>query len=265
MINIEAFTEREHFRKNMVDSSEDFNFQPVHIWRKDWERRKKKCILATCAIRKDIPNCYDCFVGTGFLVEDFFKYCGKNIQLITSDNVISSHDLRCYSLCFKKLNGRDKKWRKLLSIFDQDIFNSHGLAIVHVNPKKFKRAERLSSGLLNYRPFTMCTKEKEYLKDHCLYCHVVEEFEEKSFTTRLYKVMGIADEETHLTDPHRSPTKIDGASIYRGSQKGLGAPITITGKDGVAKAVGAITLGNSQQISFVLFSQINRLPLPSGW
>ena len=30
--------------------------------------------------------------------------------------------------------------------------------------------------------------KKEDLKDHCLYCHVVKESDEESFTTRLYKI-----------------------------------------------------------------------------
>ena len=122
------------------------------------------------------------------LVKGLFKCCDRKIHLITSDNVISSDDLSCYFLCFKRFNGRNKKWRKLLSICDQEIFNSHGLAIVLVNPSKFNAAHRLTSGLLNHRPFTICTKKREDLKDHCLYCHVVKESDEESFTTRLYKI-----------------------------------------------------------------------------
>ena len=78
-------------------------------------------------------------------------------------------------------------------------------------------------------------------------------------------MMGIVDEETYLADLLETPRKIEGPSVYRGSQKGLGAPITITGEDSVAEAVGAITLGNNQQNYFVLFSQINNSPLPSDW
>ena len=75
--------------------------------------------------------------------------------------------------------------------------------------------------------------------------------------------MGIVDEEAYLDD-HIS-LEIESAGIYSHDRKGLGAPIAITGEDCEAKAVGAITLGNNQQISFVLFSQIDRARLPPGW
>ena len=149
----------------MADScgaSSSPNLTPlVHKPRKKRERKKTKCILATCAIRNDILKHDDCLVGTGFLVKGLFKCCDRKIHLITSDNVISSDDLSCYFLCFKGFNGRNKKWRKLLSICDQEIFNSHGLAIVLVNPNKFNAAHRLTSGLLNHRPFTICTKKRK--------------------------------------------------------------------------------------------------------
>nr|XP_058941709.1 uncharacterized protein LOC131770006 isoform X2 [Pocillopora verrucosa] len=57
--------------------------------------------------------------------------------------------------------------------------------------------------------------------------------------------------------------KIEGASIYSHNRRGLGAPVVITGKDGKTKAVVAITLGDNEQISLVLFSQIDRSRLPS--
>ena len=75
--------------------------------------------------------------------------------------------------------------------------------------------------------------------------------------------MGIADEEAYLVDPNSM--KIEGASIYSHNRRGLGAPVAITGKDGKSKAVVAITLGDNEQISFVLFSQFDRLRLPQGW
>ena len=75
--------------------------------------------------------------------------------------------------------------------------------------------------------------------------------------------MGIADEEAYLVDPNSM--KIEGASIYSHNRRGLGAPVAITGKDGKTKAVGAITLDDNEQISFVLFSQIDRSRLPQGW
>ena len=59
--------------------------------------------------------------------------------------------------------------------------------------------------------------------------------------------------------------KIEGASIYSHNRRGLGAPVVITGKDGKTKAVVAITLGDNEQISLVLFSQIDRSRLPKGW
>ena len=238
---------------------------PVHTPRIEREREEKKCMLATCAIWKKISGQGYSLVGTGSLVKDFFGNYGRSVHLITSDKVISIDDLSCYFLRFKKLDGRIKERRQLVSICDEVIYKSHGLAIVPVNPDKIDFVKKPTTGLLNHRPFTIRAERKEGLKYLCLYCHVVEGFDEKSFTTRVYKVMGIADEETYLADQLISPMKIDGASVYRGSQRGLGAPITITGERGVAEAVGVITLGNNQEISFVLFSQINRSPFPSGW
>lgn len=75
--------------------------------------------------------------------------------------------------------------------------------------------------------------------------------------------MGIADEEAYHVDPNSM--KIEGASIYSHNRRGLGAPVVITGKDGKTKAVVAITLGDNEQISLVLFSQIDRSRLPKGW
>ena len=260
----------EQVRKNMPDSRGADNpsgssLVPLHSERKDRERRAKKCMLATCAIGKEIPGHGEGLVGTGCLVKDFFEDSSRKVHLITSDSVISSDDLSSYFLCFKKLNGSNKGPRMLLSICDEKIRYSPGLAIVPVDPEKFNAAKKRTSGLLNHRPFTINTARNQVLRNCDLYCHVVEESDKMLFTTRLYKVMGIVDEETYLADLLETPRKIEGPSVYRGSQKGLGAPITITGENGVAEAVGAITLGNNQQISFVLFSQIKRSPLPSGW
>ena len=260
----------EQVRKNMADSrgADNPSNSPLlrpHSLKKDRERIAKKCMLATCAIGKGIPGHGEALVGTGSLVKDFFEDSGRKVHLITSDRVISPDDLSSYFLCFKKLNGSNKGPRMLLSICDKKIFYSHGLAIVPLDPEKFNAAKRRTSGLLNHRPFTINTGRNQGLRNCILYCHVVEKSDEMLFTTRLCKVMGIADEETYLADLLVTPRKIEGASVYRGSQKGLGAPITITGENSVAEAVGAITLGNNQQISFVLFSQIKRSPLPSGW
>ena len=248
-----------------ADNPSDSSLVPLHSDKKDRERMAKKCMLATCAIGKEILGHGRGLVGTGSLVKDFFEDSSRKVHLITSDTVISLDDFSSYFLCFKKLNGKDKESRTLLSICDKKIFYSHGLAIVPVDPDKFNVAKRRTSGLLNHRPFTINTARNQVLRDRDLYCHVVKESDKMLFTTRLCKVMGIVDEETYLADLLETPGKIEDPSVYRGSQKGLGAPITITGENDVAEAVGAITLGNNQQISFVLFSQINRSPLPSGW
>ena len=46
-------------------------------------------------------------------MKEFFENCDQKIHLITSEKVLSSHDLSCYFLWFKKLDGRsNKKWTK---------------------------------------------------------------------------------------------------------------------------------------------------------
>ena len=91
---------REHVRKNMADSSGPSNPSrgklPTHSMRKDRRRKRKKCLLAICAIWKNNPRGQGrSFVGTGSLVKDFYKDCDKKIHLITSREVISSKDISC--------------------------------------------------------------------------------------------------------------------------------------------------------------------------
>lgn len=212
---------------------------PVHTLRKDRERKENKCILATCAIGRRI-NVADSFVGTGSLVKDFYKDCDKKIHLITSRKVISSKDISGYSLCFKKSKKGDKRRRELSSIGNGAKFISHGLTVVAVDPDKFSFIRRRTSGLLTYRPFAICGEENE--GNSKLYCHFFKGNEE-SFTKSSYPV-------------------IENVSL---DQESLGAPTAITGKDGEAKAFGIITCDNNMQISHVLFSQINRSRVCSGW
>ena len=236
------------------------SYIPVHQLRRDGERKENKCILATCGIWKHVPRQSGKFVGTGSLIEDLFPKCDIKIHLVTSDKVISSDDLSCYSLYFKKSKDKGKEPKKLDMVSSEVIFKS-GLAIVPVYPSKLGIIKKYTSGLLNHRPFTICPEVKEGLRNYELYCHVVEEAG-KSFAIRPYQVKGITDEETYLTD--NNSIKIESASFFSSYRKGLGAPIAITVK-GEAKAVGAITLGNNEQISFVLFSQIDRTRAFSGW
>ena len=233
----------------------------VHTLRRDNERKEDKCILATCGIWKHVPRQSGKFVGTGSLIKDFFPKCDKKIHLVTSDKVISSDDLSCYSLYFKKSKDKGKEPKKLVDMVSDEVIFKSGLAIVPVDPNKLGILRKHTSGLLNHRPFAICAKVKEGLRNDELYCHVVEESGE-SFAIRPYQVKGIADEETYLAD-HNS-IKIGSASFCSSYRKGLGAPIAIT-VEGEAVAVGAITLGNNEQISFVLFSQIDRTRAFSGW
>ena len=237
------------------------SYIPVHQLRRDRKRKENKCILATCGIWKHVPLQSGKFVGTGSLIEDLFPKCDKKIHLVTSDKVISSDFLSCYYLYFKKSNGKGKEPKKLDDMVSSEVIFKSGLAIVPIDPSKLGIIRKHTSGLLNHRPFTICTKVKEGLRNYELYCHVVEEAG-TSFAIRPYQVKGIADEETYLTD--NNSTKIESTSFYSSYRKGLGAPIAITVK-GEAKAVGAITLGNNEQISFVLFSQIDRTRAFSGW
>ena len=234
---------------------------PVHQSRRDRKRKENKCILATCGIWKHVPRQSGKFVGTGSLIEDLFPKCDKKIHLVTSDKVISSDYLSCYYLYFKKSKDKGKKPKKLDDMVSSEVIFKSGLAIVPVDPSKLGIIRKHTSGLLNHRPFTICTKVKEGLRNYELYCHVVEEAG-KSFAIRPYQVKGIADEETYLTD--NNSIKIESTCFCSSYRKGLGAPIAIT-VEGEAKAVGAITLGNNEQISFVLFSQIDRTRAFSGW
>lgn len=240
----------EQVRKNMADSRGADNpsdSQPplFHSLRKDRERTKKKCMLATCAIGKKIPGQDYSLVGTGSLVRDFFIKNDKKVHLITSDEVISSQNLSGYFLWFKKLNGRDKK-ETLLSIGSEVIFKSPGLAVVPVDPQKIGRIRKHTSGLLHYRPFTLYDEGNEDARISGSYVHAVVEYE-KSFAIKPFPVEQIS-------------TEIERINV---SLKSLGAPIVIT-SDGEARAMGAITLSD-MQISRVLFSQIDRYRAVSGW
>ena len=233
----------------------------VHTLRRDNERKEDKCVLATCGIWKHVPRQSGKFIGTGSLVEDLFLKCDKKIHLVTSVKVISSDDLNCYSLYFKKSKDKGKEPQKLVDMVSDEVIFKSGLAIIPVDPNKLGIIRKHTSGLINHRPFTICTKVKEDLRNDELYCHVVEESGE-SFAIRPYLVKGIVDEETYLAD--HSSGKIESARFHKDYRKGLGAPITIT-VEGEAVAVGAITLGKNEQISFVLFSQIDRTRAFSGW
>ena len=225
------------------------------------ERKERKCILATCGIWKDTPQQSGKFVGTGSLIKDFFPKCDK-IHLVTSDNVISPiHGLSFYSLYFKRSNGKGKEPKKLVDMVSDEVIFKSGLAIVPIDPNKLGIIRKRNSGLLNHRPFTICTKVKKDLRNDELYCHVIEGSREL-FAITPYQVKGIADKETYIADD--SLGKIESSRFYKDYRKGLGAPITITVKE-EAVAVGAITLGNNEQISFVLFSQIDRTRICSGW
>ena len=233
----------------------------VHTPRKEIERKEDKCVLATCGIWKQVPQQSGKFIGTGSLIEDLFPKCVRKIHLVTSDKVISSDKLDCYFLYFKKSKDKGKEPKKLVDMVSDEVIFKSGLAIVPVDPNKLGIFRKRTSGLMNHRPFTTCTKVKEDLRNDELYCHVVEESGE-SFAIRPYLVKGIADKETYLAD--HSSGKIESTRFYKDYRKGPGAPITIT-VEGGAVAVGAITLGNNEQLSFVLFSQIDRTRAFSGW
>ena len=235
----------------------------VHTTRKETERKEDKCVLATCGIWKQVPRQSGKFIGTGSLIKDLFFNCVKKIHLVTSDKVISSDKLDCYSLYLKKSKDKRKEPKKLVSMASDEVIFKSGLAIVPIDPNKLGIIRKHTSGLMNHRPFTICPKVelKEHLRNYELYCYVVEEAGE-SFAIRPYLVKGIADEETYIAD--HSSGKIESTRFLKDYRKGLGAPITIT-VEGEAVAVGAITLGNNEQLSFVLFSQIDRARALSGW
>ncbi|PFX12334.1 hypothetical protein AWC38_SpisGene23728 [Stylophora pistillata] len=225
-----------------------------HTLKRDSERREDKCIFGTCGIWKRTSLHDGTFVGTGSLVKDLFYKLHVKVHLITSAKVISSKDLRGYFLHLKTSKGKDKEWMELVSIVSDEVVFKSSLAILPVDPNKLGFIRKRTSGLLNHRPFTIYTIDKEGLRNNELLCHVVEE-SENSFVIRPYQVMGIADEETYLVDHNSMP--IESASLYANHRKGLGAPITTRVK-GEAVVVGALTKKNNEAISFVLFSQIDR-------
>ena len=250
--------------KEMAHSSEssNSNFVIAHDLRRDRERKENKCILATCGIWKDFHLHGGKFVGTGSLVQGLFLKFEEKIHLVTSNKVISPNDhLSCYSLYFKKSKDEEKEPVELAKMVSNEVIFKSGLAIVPIDPKKLGFIRQYTSGFVNHRPFTILFKVKEDLRNDELYCHVVEE-SGRSIVIRPYEVKGIADEETYVTD--HSSIKIESSSFCSSNRKGLGAPIAITVKD-EAVAVGAITLSNNKQLSFVLFSQIDRKRAFSGW
>ena len=251
--------------KEMAHSSEssNSNFVIAHDLRRDRERKENKCILATCGIWKDFHLHGSKFVGTGSLVQGLFLKVKEKIHLVTSNKVISPNDyLSCYSLYFKKSEDEQKEPVKLAKMVSKEVIFKSGLAIVPIDPKKLGFIRQYTSGFVNHRPFTILFKVKEDLRNDELYCHVVEESGNSMIAIRPYEVKGIADEETYVTD--HSSIKIESSSFCSSHRKGLGAPIAITVKD-EAVAVGAITLSNNKQLSFVLFSQIDRTRTLSGW
>ena len=183
-----------------------------------WENTGKERRRGTCAIREEIPKQGYILRGTGSLVKDFFENSSvKVIYLITSDKVISSDDLSRYFLWFKKLNGKVKERRPLLSVGDKVIFKSPGLAIVPVDRNKFSFIRKSTSGLLHHRPFTLYNEENEGGIISESYFHAALEFGE-SFEIRPYPADQIS-------------TETESISQFR---KSLGAPILIT-SDGEAK------------------------------
>ena len=250
--------------KEMAHSSEssNTNFPIAHDLRRDRERKENKCISATCGIWRDFHLQGGKFVGTGSLIQGLFLEFEEKIHLVTSNKVISTDDLRCYSLYFMKSKDKGKKPEKLAKMASHKVIFKSGLAIVPIDSKKLGFTRQYTSGLANHRPFTICVKVKEDLRNDELYCHVVEESGKSMIAIRPYEVKGIADEETYVTD--HSSIKIESSSFCSSNRKGLGAPIAITVKD-EAVAVGAITLSNNKQLSFVLFSQIDRTRTRSGW
>ena len=185
----------------MANSSESPNTSiPIaHDLRKDLERRENKCILATCGIWRDFPSLGGKFVGTGSLVQGLFINFEEKIHLVTSNKVISSKDLSCYSLYFKKSRDREKEAKKLVKMVSEKMIFKSGLAIVPIDPEKLGIIRKYTSGLLKHRPFTIPTEVKKDLRNDKLYCHIVEE-SGKSFAISPYQVKGIADEETYVTD-----------------------------------------------------------------
>ena len=224
------------------------------------EKKEPKCILATCGIWESISQHNGKFIGTGSLIKDFFPKCDQKIHLVTSDKVISSHELHCYYVYFKKSKDKGEERKKLVDMKSGDVIFKSGLAIVPVDPNKlnFKKKRILGSP---YQPlFTIPNKVRKDLRNDQLYCQVVES-SGGPFTITPYQVKGIADKETYIADDISG--KMESSRFYKDHRKGLGAPITIT-VDEEAVVVGAITLDNNNQISFVLFSEIDRKRICSG-
>ena len=218
------------------------------------ERKEHKGILATCGIWRGVPQQNGKFIGTGSLIKDFFPNCDKKTHLVTSDKVISPDALRFYSLYFKKSKDKEEEPKKLVDMVSDEVIFKSGLAIVPVDPNKlnFKRKR--------HPPSTICAKVRKDLRNDELYCHVLESFG-GPFTITPYQVKGIADKETYIADDISG--KMESSRFYKDHRKGLGAPITITVNE-EAVVVGAITLDNNNQISFVLFSEIDRTRISSG-
>ena len=224
------------------------------------EKKEPKCILATCGIWESISQHNGKFIGTGSLIKDFFPKCDQKIHLVTSDKVISSHELHCYYVYFKKSKDKGEERKKLVDMKSGDVIFKSGLAIVPVDPNKlnFKKKRILGSP---YQPlFTIPNKVRKDLRNDQLYCQVVES-SGGPFTITPYQVKGIADKETYIADDISG--KMESSRFYKDHRKGLGAPITITVNKEVV-VVGAITLDNNNQISFVLFSEIDRTRISSG-
>ena len=220
------------------------------------EKKEPKCILATCGIWESVSQQNGKFIGTGSLIKDFFLKCDNKIHLVTSDKVISSRELNCYSLYFKKSKDKGEEPKKLVDMVSDDVIFRSGLTIVPVDPPKKKSI--LGS---TYQPlFTIPTKVRKDLRNDQLYCQVVES-SGGPFTITPYQVKGIANEETYIADGNSG--KMKSSRFYKDHRKGLGAPITITVNEEVV-VVGAITLDNNNQISFVLFSEIDRTWISSG-
>ena len=224
------------------------------------ERKEHKGILATCGIWKGVPQQNGKFIGTGSLIKDFFPNCDKKTHLVTSDKVISPDALRFYFLYFKKSKDKEEEPKKLVDMVSDEVIFKSGLAIVPVDPNKlnFKKKRILGSP---YQPlFTIPNKVRKDLRNDQLYCQVVES-SGGPFTITPYQVKGIADKETYIADDISG--KMKSSRFYKDHRKGLGAPITITVNEEVV-VVGAITLDNNNQISFVLFSEIDRTWINSG-
>ena len=219
---------------------------------KERERERRKCKSAICGILKKLDRAQgSCFVGTGSLVKDLCPQLKRNIHLVTSKEVIPSHNLNGYFLCFKTSKDEDKKPIELASVLnssDEVIFTS-GLTIIPVDSNNFKPW----SGIVTYRQFPVDKESNDFSK-HELYCHVVEEVG-KSFVIKPFKLNGIATNQPYLTNVMNSYTFSNARDFCANNRMVLGAPIVKTDKN-LPIAVGALTVENDQ-ISPVLFSKLN--------